>query len=423
MAGIREHWERWSLGWPGRLASWALIGIVAACLAEVVALIAMGGTWEIRSLHLHAANPLPRLLLAAGAGFAAYFIRRGGRNSGREWAQIAGRLVLCAFSTAVALLATEIGLRLILKHMQAEQSLDKLGAVSRRLTKEQIVSGHPLAAITQKSADPRLIYELKPNLNMEFGHRTLRTNRLGLREDRDFAVEKGTNVFRIVGLGDSGMFGWDVHQGEEYLAVLESNLNTRADGHLYEVINLGVPGYNTQLEVESLRMKGLQFKPDIVVVGWCDNDFSLPYFIPQDGQWNRRDVSYLYYLLFDRKRYAEVALSQVRDQRSYDMNRVPEYFRRGTDIDGVSQAFADLKALGKQFGFKVLVMGPMQKEAQQICDRLGILCYNTWDRIPENAYPAEYKVHFMHPRAGGHRVLAECIEKEFTALGWLPARP
>ena len=420
---IIDSVKTWCGGPWGRATFWGLVLVAAACLAEVAGLIVMGGPWEVRRLHLHAANALPRLLAATLAALAAYVVRRGVHNTGREWGRFAGKAALCLFSTALAVLTAEAGLRLILKRTQALQSLDRIDEVSRQLTKEEIQSRHPLAIITRKSANPRLVFELRPGLNMEFGHRTLRTNRMGLRADRDYEPAKGSNVFRIVGIGDSGMFGWDVHQGEEYLAVLESNLNARADGHVYEVINFGVPGYNTQLEVESLRTKGLQFKPDIVVVGWCDNDFGLPYFIPQAGQWSRKDVLYLYYLVFNRKRYADLALSQVRDMRHFDKARVPDYFQKGTDIAGVTQAFADLKAMGAKHGFRVLAMGPMQKEAQQICDRVGVPCYNTWDRIPEKAYPEEYMVHFMHPRAGGHRVLAECLEKEFTALGWLPGRP
>ncbi len=422
MGSILAAVRGWCRGRWGRAAFWGCVAVAAAALLEVVALIVVGGTWELKRWHLHAANPLPRLVLAGVAVAAAYGVRRGIHNTWREWVRAAGRLVLCAFSTVLALGAAEVGLRLTLKRMQAMQSLDRIDTVARKLSRDQIRSGHPLAAITQKSVNPRLVFELKPDLTMEFGHCRLRTNRMGLREDRDYEPGKPTNTVRIVGIGDSGMFGWDVEQGEEYLAVLESNLNARADGRVCDVINLGVPGYNTQLEVESLRMKGLQFQPDIVVVGWCDNDFGLPYFIPQEGQWNRRDVSYLYYLMFDRRRYAEIALSGVWDQRHYDKQRVPEHFRRGTDIEGVTEAFRELQALGRERGFRILVIGPMQKEAHQICDQLSVPCYNTWDHIPETAYPGEYRVHFMHPRAGGHRVLAECLEQEMVKQGWLPAR-
>jgi lysophospholipase L1-like esterase len=397
------------------------VAVAAVSLAEVVALMVVGGAWELKRVHLHACDPQPRLLLAAVAVAAAYGVRRGVHNTRQDWACMAGRCVLFALSTALALIAAEVGLRLTLERMQAMQSLDRLDTVCQRLSREQIKSGHPLAAITRKSISPRLVFELKPDLDLEFGHRRLRTNRMGLREDRDYEPGKPTNTIRIVGIGDSGMFGWDVEQGEEYLAVLESNLNARADGRVYEVINLGVPGYNTQLEVESLRMKGLQYRPDIVIVGWCDNDFGLPYFIPQEGQWNRRDVAYLYYLMFDRKKYADIALNGVRDQRHYDKKRVPEHFRNGTDIEGVTRAFGDLQTLGRAHSFNVLVMGSMQKEAQKICDKLSMACYNTWDRIPQSAYPKEYQVHFMHPRAGGHRALAECLEQELVQRGWLPA--
>jgi lysophospholipase L1-like esterase len=301
------------------------------------------------------------------------------------------------------------------------QSLDQLSQASKRLTRDKIRSAHPLAAIIRKSADPYLIYELQPDLTMEFGNRSLHINSRGMRDSREYEEAKPTNAVRIVGLGDSGMFGWGVEQDENYLAVLESNLNRRADGRIYDVLNLAVPGYNTQLEVESLRYKGLVFKPDIVVVGWCDNDFGLPFFIPQQGQWNRKDVSYLYYLLFDRKRFADLALNQVSDQRQFDKTKVPEHFRQGMDVEGVRRTFQDLMALSREHGFQILVFGPMRKEAVVICRELSLPHFNTLEKIGPTEYPKEYYVHFIHPRPGGHRVLAERMEAELVSRGWLPA--
>jgi hypothetical protein len=42
------------------------------------------------------------------------------------------------------------------------------------------------------------------------------------------------------------------------------------------VINLAVPAYNTVMEVETLRVKGLQFKPDLVILSLVPNDLVLP---------------------------------------------------------------------------------------------------------------------------------------------------
>jgi lysophospholipase L1-like esterase len=275
-----------------------------------------------------------------------------------------------------------------------------------------------MAAIIRKSKYPNVVYELKPDVDREFGHIRLHINGAGMRKSREYAVEKPMRTVRIVGVGDSGMFGWGVHQGENYMDVLESNLNARADGKVYETLNFGVPGYNTQLEVETLKSKGLVYKPDIVVVGWCDNDFGLPFFIPQQGQWSRKDVSFLYNLMFDRKAFSDLALNQIADQRKYSKDQIPERFRAGMDITGVRNEFAELKALGEKNGFQLLVIGPMQKEVLKILSDLEIVHYNTYNRIAANEYPADYYVHAMHPRAGGHRVLAERLEREMKERGW-----
>lgn len=401
----------------GRLLGWILLIASALCLAHVAGILVAGGPWKWRGLH--AGRPAPWLLLASGAWLGWYGIRHCRDFGRREWGRFAGKLVLAGLSLALGFFVAEIGLRVFLQRLQNAQSLDQLGKGASRLTREKIRTTHPLAAIIRKSRFSNLIYELRPNLDMEFGHCRLHINGAGMRKSREYSLEKPEGTVRIVGLGDSGMFGWGVHQGEAYLDVLESNLNARADGKVYETLNFGVPGYNTQLEVETLKVKGLAYKPDIVVVGWCDNDFGLPFFIPQEGQWRRKDVSFLYNLLFNREAFANLALNQIGDQRKYDKGRVPERFRNGIDVSGVRNQFIELKALAAKHGFHLIVMGPMREEAVRIFTGLDIAHYNTKERIARNEYPVEFYVHAIHPRQGGHRVLAERLEREMREKGWL----
>ena len=42
-----------------------------------------------------------------------------------------------------------------------------------------------------------------------------------------------------------------------------------------EVLNFGVPGYDTLQEVSLLEIRGLEYHPDLVVVGYCLNDVSI----------------------------------------------------------------------------------------------------------------------------------------------------
>ena len=56
---------------------------------------------------------------------------------------------------------------------------------------------------------------------------------------------------------------------------------------------------------------------------------------------------------------------------------------------------------------------------EDICRDAGIEYYNTLEKIPAGGYPREYAIHYMHPRAEGHAVLAEALEKYLSSLNWL----
>ncbi len=409
-----SHWCKSS--W-GRALGWGLLVFAAISLAEFALIVVAGGDWVHRGVKI--TGPTVHLRAAAFCLFGWYLLRHGLHQGRREWARFTGKLILLGISTLVGLLAAEIGLRSYLMAMQNSQSLENAEAIAAKLKTKTIQSSHPLAAIIRKSRDPLLVYELRPKLDMDFGHTILRTNSRGMRTDREYTEEKATNCVRIAGIGDSGIFGWCVNQGQDYISVLESNLNAHSSGRLYEALNFGVPGYNSQLEVRMLKTRGLAFHPDVVVVGWCDNDFSLPFFIPQEGQWFRKDISFLYYLLFNRKLLPDVAVSTLNDQRQYDNSRIPEILRQGTDVEGVRRSFLELMALGKEHHFNVLIMGPMGKEPVALFKEIGIAFYNTHDRIEASKYPESYNIYHMHPAAEGHRVLAETLEADLKQRGWL----
>jgi lysophospholipase L1-like esterase len=240
-----------------------------------------------------------------------------------------------------------------------------------------------------------------------------------MRSDREFSVEKPPDTVRVVGIGDSGMFGWAVEQNEDPVTVLGQLLNARADGSRYEAINLAVPGYNTQMEVDSLVGKGLRYRPDIVVVGWCENDYRLPFMIPQGGQWTRGDVSFLWLLLFQRRHFSELALVQVKDARKAEADLVPSYFRKNSGLVGVRRSLARLRKLAAREGFRAIVFGPLAPRSVAICREVGIPYYNTLEKIPAGTWPKEWAVHFIHPRAEGYRLLARHLVAEFERLGWI----
>ena len=83
---------------------------------------------------------------------------------------------------------------------------------------------------------------------------------------------KDKNTFRLIVLGDSVTI--DACPPPAYSLLLENFLNKGVNKTFFEVWNLGVPTYNTAQEKELFKERGLSLKPDMVILGFCLNDFT-----------------------------------------------------------------------------------------------------------------------------------------------------
>lgn len=119
----------------------------------------------------------------------------------------------------------------------------------------------------RRSENPILFYEPNPGAKSEI----YSINSAGFR-DREFSKKKDPAVFRIVMLGDSIVWGHGLALQDTFAKQLESLLNEVSD-QKFEVLNFGVSGYSTQQEVELFRVKANEYDPDLVIVGYCLNDF------------------------------------------------------------------------------------------------------------------------------------------------------
>ncbi|HYU34227.1 MAG TPA: SGNH/GDSL hydrolase family protein [Thermoanaerobaculia bacterium] len=196
-----------------------------------------------------------------------------------------GAVLLSMF---LALLLAEVGLRV---YFGSREPAD-FAAVLRRARNAPRTGALALGQIVQASAWPDIVYELRPGLDGTFRGQTLRTNALGIRGAREYAREKPAGTFRIVGLGDSNMFGWGVGEGEPYLQILEKRLGPR-----FEVLNFGVPGYNGVMEVSTYEHRAAELAPDLVIVHFIGNDFGLPHFLQAPEEARSLLHSYLWELL------------------------------------------------------------------------------------------------------------------------------
>ena len=130
---------------------------------------------------------------------------------------------------------------------------------------------------SEDSDNSILFYQLRPGFSGLYDGYTVRLpvtnitiNSDGFR-DKEYPIEKPDKTFRIITLGDSFMFGLGVELEDSYPKQLEAMLNKNSPIK-YEVLNFGVPGYNTKQEVEMLNEKGLKYSHDAVIIGYLGND-------------------------------------------------------------------------------------------------------------------------------------------------------
>lgn len=95
----------------------------------------------------------------------------------------------------------------------------------------------------------------------------LRINRDGFRGP-DYPLQKPPGVIRIAVLGDSYVEAMQVAENETFTAVIERDLADcpALKGKRFEAINFGVDGYGTAQELAVLQRKAWAYSPDIVVL-------------------------------------------------------------------------------------------------------------------------------------------------------------
>lgn len=123
----------------------------------------------------------------------------------------------------------------------------------------------------------------------EQGCISIDTNGLGFR-DLEFPVEKPDGELRILAVGDSFTYGPSVQLEDSWPQVLEQMLREEHNRDV-EVINGGfAAGHWPPDYVEWIESDGVEFQPDLVIVGLCLNDMGtgipmLAYPIAQPEPW------------------------------------------------------------------------------------------------------------------------------------------
>ena len=124
-----------------------------------------------------------------------------------------------------------------------------------------------------------LPYVLRPGLSVTLFGVPVHVNSLGLRE-REIDVVPKPGTHRILMIGDSVLFGTVLRAEDRVSDRMQRELDAVAPGR-YEVVNAGVPGFNTVGEVRYLEERGLALHPTTVILAFSLNDYEdMPHMSP-----------------------------------------------------------------------------------------------------------------------------------------------
>lgn len=261
-------------------------------------------------------------------------------------------------------------------------------------------------------------YEFEPNSIMG-------TNSLGML-DRERTKKKPEGVYRIISLGDS------TTANSGYVNSLEKLLNKNKKDRRFEVWNCGVSGYGLIQYCRALKEKWLHCNPDMVIIGFCLNDFdTTPLVIRESnhlvGYFPHKEVSpkinpFLFeHSAFYRFIIMRLFLSDKRDNYNSDINKVSRvYLKNMKDL-----------LVEKKINFLIVIFGLVERfedyapgrkedygEIRSIVKGLDI---EFIDMVPvfEKNNPVDLKVRStdeLHFNQRGSQIIAIAIYKYLTKV-------
>ena len=302
----------------------------------------------------------------------------------------------------------------------------------------------PLGEILALSDSDRLIYRLKPNLDVNFKGARVRTNRLGFREAA-LPETREPGTIRIAGIGDSVMFGQGVEESERYMDVLEARLNRDFPATPWQTITIAAPGYNLVMEVEALERYALSYEPDLVIYGFIANDFCLPNFVSRrHSVWSFESFIRLYWIgrrdsLIPRRRGTRddhgvsPAALRTRDRELFDdaycsaENVLPDY-RHLAGEESFYQALDDLARIGRERGMATIFLSYGSiGDADKIPLPDGMIFIDLHNRyqsyLKEKGYRRVAESDLVlsradhHPSVKAHRMIGTALADRLVELG------
>jgi len=296
----------------------------------------------------------------------------------------------------------------------------------------------------RRSGNPRLQFELRPGSRVS-AEVEYRVNAAGMRNP-EVAEEKPAGVRRVAVLGDSIAFGYWVAEEQAFPRQLETLLG--GPGRV-EVLDFGVPGYNLEQELETLRSKAFRFDPDAVIVAFCLNDlegvFSYEYGLTVDrAARGRTPVGRILEALLSRSvffSWVEYRLAELEARRRFVRARNPlagplyeqavsEQKQALLSGFGVLESLlrprgiAGVVAVFPTFGgrFSAYPHRELHRVVHEAAEERGLVpvdlldCYQAYDF-------RDLRVDVVHPNPMGHRIAAHALRDALCARGLLCEGP
>jgi hypothetical protein len=278
-----------------------------------------------------------------------------------------------------------------------------------------------------QSDDPLLRYHYRPGAELRVGPNRdipLVVNHLGLM-DREHAIPKPKDVFRIVVLTGSIANDGVIPYDDRFYRRLEDQLGTVPDGRKVEVVNVSCEGYSTVQQVRLLEKVGLQYEPDMVIVAYMLSSAAI-----QNGAYRRIGNSFFLFRFLPMLAIARTGslcamFAPFHDSYTFDLV--------------VKNSFERLELLRRIHGFKtmVAVLPVVEEFDDPVCSRLydkvvatargaGIEAVRVADAFKGEpairfAKPGE-RYDVAHPNVEGHHRIGDTIAAAVRRMLAEPAK-
>ena len=174
-------------------------------------------------------------------------------------------LILPVFSILLTFCLLEVGARLWLNYLATPDQYDRYVLFTSIDPKNFAWTPHPY-----------LDYYPTPNYKKGLTSH----NSLGYRND-EFSAKKPSNVYRIVALGGSSTYDVRIEDNAKtFTAQLEKLLTEKYGYKNVQVINAGVPGYNSWEMLINLEFRVLDLDPDLIIIYEGTNDVHARLVVP-----------------------------------------------------------------------------------------------------------------------------------------------